>query len=76
MIHYFPELAALSTVAVFALSDPEVGRYLRSSNIHVKSEANTLVLRQLNCGSVLREISHPFERRYHWFEKKPLMKFN
>ena len=57
MIHYFPELAALSsTVALFALSDLEVERYLRSSNIHVKSEANTLALKQLNYMSVLREI--------------------
>ena len=55
MIHYFPELDALSsTVPLFALSDPEVGRYLRRSKIHVKSEANTFVLKQLNYMSLLK----------------------
>ena len=46
IIHCFPELAALSSnVGSFALSDPEVGRYLRSSTMHVNSEAKTFVIK-------------------------------
>ena len=57
MSHYFPELAGLSsTVALFALSDPEIARYLRSFNIHAKSEENIQALKQINYMSVLREI--------------------
>ena len=38
------------------MSDPEIARYLRSFNIHAKSEENIQALKQINYMSVLREI--------------------
>ena len=55
--HYFPETIKLSSsISLFALSDPEIGRYLRSMNIHGKSERNIESLINVPYSSVLREI--------------------
>lgn len=57
MTHYFPELIKLgSSMALFTLSDPEIGRFLRTNELSKKSDETIEKLTAMPYGEVLRDI--------------------
>ena len=57
MTQYFPELIKLgSSMALFTLSDPEIGRFLRTNELSKKSDETIEKLTAMPYGEVLRDI--------------------